>query len=276
MPDIRGWIFLACEFIICGFACAAISVTVCASGDTGMELMQAHQVPEVPSEEKRTDEEPGVGHSKPAGTRPNRPQILALIDRAASRFGVERELIRAIVAAESAYNPNAVSRVGALGLMQLMPATAADYGVTRADALFDPEVNVTAGVRHLKRLLDKYGGDYGRVIMAYNAGEGAVDRAGGHLTYSETIAYTASVIKYYRNNGGVQPIDNGFLGASGVRHLAAKGDTNALGSIRQGKYSRRASSSSLEPSPFSPDLAEDDLDQALRSDLTDGDFRGSL
>jgi hypothetical protein len=138
---------------------------------------------------------------------PNKANIHALIGRTARRQGVEPALVHAIVSAESAYNPQAVSRAGAIGLMQVMPATAVDYGVSNPSALFDPVVNVDTGVRHLKRLLRKYGNDYGRVIMAYNAGEGVVDRTGSNVTYAETLGYTESVIRRYRKLGGTQPTE---------------------------------------------------------------------
>ncbi len=139
--------------------------------------------------------------------RPSRKSLQPMIDGAAKRYGVERALVHAVIAAESAYNPHAVSRAGAIGLMQVMPATAADYGVTDASALFDPKVNVNTGTRHLKRLLGKYGNDYGRAIMAYNAGEGTVDRTNSNVTYAETLNYTAAVIRNYRRNGGKQPME---------------------------------------------------------------------
>jgi hypothetical protein len=113
--------------------------------------------------------------------------------------------VHAVVAAESAFNIHAVSPAGAVGLMQLMPATALDYGVSSRAALFDPSTNIDAGVRHLKRLLRKYRGDYGRVIMAYNAGEGVVDRTNGNVRYPETLNYTEAVVRRYRQLGGKEP-----------------------------------------------------------------------
>jgi len=137
----------------------------------------------------------------------DKTKIHALISRTARRQGVEPALVHAVVSAESAYNPKAVSRAGAIGLMQVMPATAVDYGVSNSSALFDPTVNVDTGVRHLKRLLRKYRNDYGRVIMAYNAGEGVVDRTDNNVTYPETLGYTESVIRRYRKLGGTQPTE---------------------------------------------------------------------
>ena len=144
--------------------------------------------------------------SPPDQPRPSRTQVTALIPAVASRYGVEEALVRAVVAAESNYNAHAVSSAGAVGLMQLMPATAADYGISSVDALFDPQTNLRTGTRHLKRLLNKYNNDYGRVIMAYNAGEGVVDRTNSQVTYLETLNYTEAVINNYRRQGGVHPL----------------------------------------------------------------------
>ncbi|MGB5831681.1 MAG: lytic transglycosylase domain-containing protein [Thiohalocapsa sp.] len=132
----------------------------------------------------------------------------SLINRTAKQHGVEPALVHAVISAESAYNPKAVSSAGAIGLMQVMPGTAVDYGVIDSSALFDPTVNVKTGVRHLKRLLRKYANDYGRVIMAYNAGEGVVDRTGSNVTYAETLSYTEAVVRRYKRFGGAQPTDD--------------------------------------------------------------------
>jgi hypothetical protein len=91
--------------------------------------------------------------------------------------------------------------------MQLMPATALDYGVNDRAALFDPSVNIDTGVRHLRRLLRKYRHDYGRVLMAYNAGEGAVDRTNSSVRYKETLDYMETVARRYRRLGGTKPTD---------------------------------------------------------------------
>lgn len=213
--------------------------------------------------------------TQPARDRSSRTQILSHIERTASRYGVEQALVRAIVAAESAYNCRAVSRVGALGLMQLMPSTAADYGVNRSEDLFDPAINIDTGVRHLKRLLDKYANDYGRVIMAYNAGEGAVDRSGGHLTYAETLAYTESVIRHYRTYGGVRPMDAVLQKVSALRRLRGQG-SSALAGMPSGKSAKRTLAERRRASACCSDLAEGELDRALRTDRTDGDFGGLL
>ncbi|NEX22746.1 lytic transglycosylase domain-containing protein [Thiorhodococcus mannitoliphagus] len=164
----------------------------------------------------------------PSRAKPSRARVKTLIKGVARRYGVEEALIRAIVAAESNYNAHAVSRAGAVGLMQLMPATAADYGVGSVQALFDAETNLRTGTRHLKRLLRKYGNDYGRVIMAYNAGEGVVDRTNSRVTYRETLNYTEAVIKNYRSYGGKAPTQAALNQVYTLRRVSSKGQARRL------------------------------------------------
>ncbi len=154
-----------------------------------------------------------------AKPKPDRASLEKLVTAAAERHGVELALVKAVVAAESAYDPQAVSRAGARGLMQVMPATAADYGVADQERLFDPETNLDTGTRHLKRLLAKYKNDYGRAIMAYNAGEGVVDRTGSMVTYAETLSYTEAVIRHYRRQGGTKPTDEALAKVRQLRKL---------------------------------------------------------
>ncbi|AAR33634.2 lytic transglycosylase domain-containing protein [Geobacter sulfurreducens] len=116
-----------------------------------------------------------------------------VIQRASRRYGVEVGLIKAVIKAESNFNPNAVSHAGAQGLMQLMPATARGLGVTDS---FDPEQNVMAGTRFLKDLLKRYGGDIDKTLAAYNWGPGNVDRK-PHLLPRETRDYLVKVKEYY-------------------------------------------------------------------------------
>jgi len=112
------------------------------------------------------------------------------IAAAAREFGVEEAVVRAIIHAESAFNPLAVSSAGAQGLMQLMPATARRFGV--ADS-FDPAANIRGGVQYLAWLLQRYNGDLTLAAAGYNAGEGAVDRYRGVPPYSETQRYVQRV-----------------------------------------------------------------------------------
>jgi len=116
------------------------------------------------------------------------------IEQAAARHNVDPNLVRAVVKVESNFNPNAVSRKGAMGLMQLMPATARQLKVKNP---FDPEQNVDAGVRHLKQLLESYGGDVKLSLAAYNAGATAVAHSSGVPHYAETQNYVRRITNLY-------------------------------------------------------------------------------
>ena len=114
-----------------------------------------------------------------------------LIGEHAGRSGVRKDLVRAVIQVESAFNPRALSNKGAMGLMQLMPATARRFGVTNA---FDPAENVRGGVAYLRQLLDRYDGNERLALAAYNAGPGAVDRHGHTVPpFPETRDYVRRV-----------------------------------------------------------------------------------
>jgi soluble lytic murein transglycosylase-like protein len=126
-------------------------------------------------------------------------EIDAAIEQAASRHNVDPNLVRSVIKVESNFNPNAVSRKGAMGLMQLMPQTARQLQVKNP---FDPEQNVDAGVRHLKQLMESFGGDVKLTLAAYNAGAGAVNRSAGIPHYAETRNYVRRITDlYYGGNG---------------------------------------------------------------------------
>ncbi|WP_295880323.1 lytic transglycosylase domain-containing protein [uncultured Thiohalocapsa sp.] len=170
---------------------------------------------------------------QPPGTpRPSRAAVNKLVDRYARRAGLERELVHAVVRAESGYDAHAVSHAGAVGLMQIMPATAADYGVRSVAALFDAETNVRIGTRHLKRLVSRYG--IGKAVMAYNAGEGALQRHGGFVTYAETQRYTHRVLTTYLQRKGVSAYSAKARQITGISLTPAMASAGASAGGRRG------------------------------------------
>jgi len=118
----------------------------------------------------------------------------SLINQAAQKYDVNPGLVQAVMKAESNFNPSAVSSAGALGLMQLMPATAANLGVGNP---LDPQQNIDGGVKFLSQLLSRYNGNVKMAVAAYNAGPGAVDRYHGVPPYTETQTYVDRVLGYY-------------------------------------------------------------------------------
>ena len=206
----------------------------------------------------------------PNKPRPSRAAVDKLIDRHAKRNGLERDLVHALVRAESAYNAHAVSPAGAVGLMQLMPATAADYGVRSVSALFDAETNVRVGTRHLKKLVSRYG--IGKAVMAYNAGEGALQRHGGFVRYAETQRYTHAVLSNYLRRKGVGAYSDQARQITGVTltpAMATAGGTTgariagrrALTPREQARRMRRVDLSSLSLK-IRPSLTDRALDPA--------------
>jgi soluble lytic murein transglycosylase-like protein len=118
------------------------------------------------------------------------------IQKVAKKYQIDPALVHAVILAESQYNPDAVSRRGASGLMQLMPDTAERY---RVSDVFDPKQNIRAGVQYLRDLLKLFDNDLELTIAAYNAGEGAVIKSGWRIPpYPETVAYVPKVLSYYR------------------------------------------------------------------------------
>jgi soluble lytic murein transglycosylase-like protein len=136
------------------------------------------------------------------GHQASQEDIDASIVMAAARHNVDPNLVRAVVKVESNFNSNAVSRKGAMGLMQLMPSTARQLNVKNP---FDPQQNVDAGVRHLKSLLESYGGDVNLTLAAYNAGQGAVARNNGVPRFAETQDYVRKITNLYYGGFNLSP-----------------------------------------------------------------------
>jgi soluble lytic murein transglycosylase-like protein len=122
-----------------------------------------------------------------------------IVRDAAERHQLDPALVKAVISTESGWNPHAVSRKGAMGLMQLIPGTAQRYGV---DNPYDPAQNVEGGTKYLKALLDRYDGDVNKSLAAYNAGEHAVDRSGGVPAIPETLRYVRKVNAYFQPGSG--------------------------------------------------------------------------
>jgi SLT domain-containing protein len=152
------------------------------------------------------------------GHQASQEEIDSSIVMAAARHNVDPNLVRAVVKVESNFNSNAVSRKGAMGLMQLMPSTARQLKVRNP---FDPEQNVDAGVRHLKQLLENYGGDVNLTLAAYNAGSGAVARSAGVPRFAETQNYVRRITNLYYGGFNISP--------SGLSHDPVRVQRDARG-----------------------------------------------
>jgi len=129
----------------------------------------------------------------------NPAEYEAIIKACADKYGVNTSLIKAVIHAESGYNPNAVSQKGASGLMQLMPGTARSLKVSNS---FDPKDNVEGGVKYLRFLLDTFHGDVSLALAAYNAGLNKVAKFGGIPPYTETRTYVNRVLSYMQSYQG--------------------------------------------------------------------------
>ena len=134
------------------------------------------------------------------GIDPADPRLDQIVQDAAQRHDLDPALVKAVITTESGWNSRAISQKGAMGLMQLIPATAQRFGVGNP---FDPAQNVEGGTTYLKTLLERYNGDLTKSLAAYNAGERAVDLSGGVPAYRETQRYVQKVTKaYFRPGSG--------------------------------------------------------------------------
>lgn len=130
-------------------------------------------------------------HDDQSGNNPILPNIRQSIRNAATKYAISEELIQSVIQAESSYRPDAVSPAGAQGLMQLMPATAKELGVSDP---FDVDQNIDGGTRYLRKMMNRFGGDIKLALAAYNAGPGTVQRYNGNVPYPETQAYIQRVL----------------------------------------------------------------------------------
>lgn len=167
-----------------------------------------------------------------ASLRKVEPEIEKLVQQAAERHKVDPQLVRAVIQVESNYNPGAVSSKGAVGLMQLIPATAERFGVQNP---YNARQNIEGGVNYLKYLLDMFGGDVTLSLAAYNAGENAVVRRGGVPQFPETVSYVQKIRRLYdpgsksaalaAKSKPANPVTiYRYVDASGVVHYTDGGD----------------------------------------------------
>lgn len=151
----------------------------------------------------------------------------SLFQEAAERYGVSAALLKAVGKAESGFNPNAVSKCGAQGIMQLMPKTAASLGVSNA---FDPRENIMGGASYLAQKLDQYNGDIRLALAAYNAGSGNVAKYGGVPPFPETQKYIEKVLGYMQEEPSAGQVLTGIQsGLTGGLNLMGFGGEDAFG-----------------------------------------------
>jgi hypothetical protein len=131
--------------------------------------------------------------------KPNEIKFDNLISEASEKYGIDSELLKAVIKAESNFNPGAVSPKGAMGLMQLMPGTAESLNVSNP---FDPAQNIDGGARYLRAMMDKFGGDIPKTLSAYNAGPRAVETYNGIPPYKETQGYVKRILGMLQQSGG--------------------------------------------------------------------------
>lgn len=164
----------------------------------------------------------GTGFASALSDELDKTQPLEQIfQKAAQTYGVDESLLKAMAKAESGFDPNATSKSGAMGIMQLMPATAKGLGVTDA---YDPEQNIMGGAKYIASLLDKYDGNVSYALAAYNAGSGNVDKYGGIPPFEETQNYVTKILGYLQDGGVEIPDEWARVAADGTQEDASVTD----------------------------------------------------
>jgi len=161
----------------------------------GLERQLAQAIKTLGESQKKPCDPNPSSTKAPAGGGPHYQRYGKIITDAARRHEIDPLLVSAVIRHESGYSPTAISKTGAMGLMQLMPDTAKALGVHDA---FDPRQNIEGGTQFLRQLLDRYNGHVDLALAAYNAGPAAVDKYGGIPPYPETQAYVRDVMETYK------------------------------------------------------------------------------
>src|SRR5712672_1128915 len=214
---IRATLALGAAFAASFFAAGASAQIAKISDDSGRQFFLNAQPPaKLTATKPRTNiympsETSFTGRNRPA-MEIGRDGVEKLVREASDRHRVDPALVRAVIETESNWNPKAWSHKGAGGLMQLIPTTAQRWG---AYDVFDPQQNIDAGVKHLKWLLERYNGNLDLALAAYNAGEGAVDRAHGIPAFRETRNYVQRVQNAYFRPGSGRLAD-AFINAHAI------------------------------------------------------------
>jgi len=193
MPDTLGWFVFALLILHAGGNLSIDWHRADAALDAQPDMV-AFQVPEQKPPAPPAEKKPETRHPVMARDKAEN-RFHPIIIRAASRYNVDAALIKAVIKAESGYNARAVSKRGAMGLMQLMPGTAEELGVVDG---FNPEHNINGGVRYLKRLMDRFDGNISLALAAYNAGSRKVRHYNGIPPFKATHIYIKKVFRYYR------------------------------------------------------------------------------
>lgn len=160
--------------------------------------LMSYGMPEKPAEDFQKILDSKVENKKNPD-RISRNEINELINKYSESAGLDADFVKAVINQESGFNPNATSKCGAMGLMQLMPGTAQGLGVTNA---YDPEQNIQGGTKYLKGLMDRFDNNKSLALAAYNAGPNAVKKYGGIPPYQETQNYVKNVLGKYEKMKG--------------------------------------------------------------------------